>query len=615
MPPSTARLTASPAGAAAAAAIGAAGTAAVLTLGRNVGHRDRKTGLTSAAVAATAAALGGVGGYTLWKLSSRSEPTLEQVLDAIDTVHAAQPRSPEDVLNPTEYCREVERCLFLLWGGPAVVSSALRIAARAQRFNEHSSSVRRIDFSEGLEGYHAWRAQVKTELGKRLIPFLKHRGVNDVMSARVESLLFEDGDASPERNVEMRTLEDAVALVFFSHELPALAADVNNDAKFKLALAGAWKKLGRPAQARVLTFDYTPSLWGSLLEAIAIAEGLESTTSPMVAPRLPATTISILRDTWARIPQDTFGQEVLERLYAEDDQLKAVFDPCFFRPSNMWKAVDMLLNMLDAPQVPRLERVAHAVAALGHQIFGLCAKHLVLLKRAIVRSVLAHTHSDKKTVSRVWEAFFYSVTAVMAPYLVLADSLPDLAAATASPLATPGGGPHAGAIAAQGIGLLEMSLTMTELCRGGTPAPAGLVNKLYEARSWLIESVRNDVNAYCGLLASVYADTRTSVESKLVEDDESERRRWQRKAAEVPSRIAEVSMGVAIECLPCPAQIRTSLQGDWAAGAILLRTAFEISVRNAHSNIRESPKGLVDLEQRIARLVETEAPWEKLTRF
>jgi len=247
--------------------------------------------------------------------------------------------------------------------------------------------------------------------------------------------------------------------------------------------------------------------------------------------------------------------------------------------------------------------------------------HLAAIKRAFIRSVIAHAPKEKKKVNQAWEALIYSLVAVAGPHLVLQDRTDELAAATASPLPSPGGGPHAGAVAAQGVALLEMSLSITALSQGGTATPEEVQNKLHEARGWLVDAVRNDVNAYCGLLSSVYSRgvcTADGEDAATRSAEENEARRWLRRAIEVPLRIAEVSMGAAVACLPCRRQIKRSLQGDWIAGAKLLRTATEISMKNVMINAKEmdyKTKAANDIDKRMTQLRDTEPPWEDLCDF
>jgi len=275
----------------------------------------------------------------------------------------------------------------------------------------------------------------------------------------------------------------------------------------------------------------------------------------------------------------------------------------------------MLLDQAEIEHVPRLERLAHGIAALSSKFSKLRLSHMAPIKRALVRTVVAFAPGNQKAITnKVWEAFFYSIAAVAAPPLVLSENLSDLTHATASTLPTPGGGPLAGVIAAHGIGLLEMCLGIGAL---GAPqsAPTDLMSKLTEARSWLVGCVRDDVNAYCGLLSSVYGRNLGGDEgmsASAVAAREAEYRRWLRRATEVPLKVAEVTTGAGVACLPYKKTIKHSLRGDWIVGVKLLRTAVEISRKNAAINMQDGGRVASDLELRVTRLRDIDPPWEDL---
>jgi len=534
----------------------------------------------------------------------------------VDVVHAKQPRLREDALDERDYCLEVERWVCQLRGGLELVSPALRLAARAQHFERRA--LPRDSYPMGREGYLQWRAAAKRRQGERLVELLSSTGLEESVLARTSRLVAK---ALPlDKDADMQTLEDAACLVFLSHELELFQSD-KDDQKLTDILRKTWAKMSRPAQGLALGLEYSPRNLGCLVEAIASQEGLEVTKQPMVAPRLPAATVVALRESWAQVPKEKFGQDFFERLYAEDEELKTVFDYPVTRPENMWKVVQRFVDLLDIELVPRLESMAHAVAALSRYFGRLRMSHMAPIKRALVHTVKAYMPvKEKKLNTLAWEAFFYSLAAVAAPYLVMNDNLEEFAAATAASLPTPGGGPHAGAIAAHGAALLEMSLGITKLSQGASQSPEEVVGKLHEARGWLLNSVRDDVNAYCGLLSSVYARSGRVTEvaeagaesSKGVSAEEAERRRWLRRATEVPLRVAEVSVGAAIACLDSRSTVKRSLKGDWIAGVKLLRCAWEISMKNVAINIVDLDKGAGDLDARLMRMRETPLPWEDL---
>jgi len=415
---------------------------------------------------------------------------------------------------------------------------------------------------------------------------------------------------------EMQTLEDATCLTFLSHELNSFAKD-KDDAKLVDIFQKTWKKMSRAAHAYAMGIEYAPRALGCLVESIALAEGLEASKAPMVAPRLPSATVAWLRKSWASIQQESFGKDFFQRLYAEDPKLRSVFAFEIARSSNLAKAVQMLLDQLEIELAPRFDRVAHAIGVLSWKFGKLRMANMAPIKRALVRTVVAAASSskEKSTTNRAWEAFFYSLAAVIAPNLVVAENLPELAEATAATLPTPGGGPQAGAIAAHGIALLEMSLGITALSQGCSSAPeevSAKAAKLADARALLVNSVRDDVNAYCGLLSSAYGRGLGGSEAPDESTAEAEHTRWLRRATEVPLQVAETATDAARACLPCKKLIKYSLKGDWIAGVKLLRTAVEISTKNVTINLQDGGRADLDIDARLSRVRETELLWEDL---
>lgn len=361
------------------------------------------------------------------------------------------------------------------------------------------------------------------------------------------------------------------------------------------------------AQGIAWTLPYTPKQLGCLLEAVASAEGLAATELPMVAPRLPAATVKLLRESWERIEKESFGEEFLKRAMNED--IHHILNDKVARPEVIVQFIQLLLDLLDPESVPQLERVVHAAAALARQFGRLRMKHLVALKRCLTRTVVEvyTAPKAKRQTSRCWEAFFYCLAAVAAPHLTLTDSLTEFIAASAATLPMPAGGTQAAAVAAQGVALLEMCLgitaAQTDAKFKGESAPREVVTKLSEARGWLVESVRSDVNAYCGLLGFTYARMEPPRGEQGVEAEENEFRLWQRRATEVPLKVAEYSFGVANTCFKYRKQIIRSLENDWLAGAKLLNTAFEIALKNTESSLSFMGKDhRGDIEAQLARL-------------
>jgi len=381
------------------------------------------------------------------------------------------------------------------------------------------------------------------------------------------------------------------------------------------------------AKAKAAALEYSPRTLGALLEGAAAAEGFEATTSPMVSPRLPRETVALLRESWAKVNEEKFGDELYERLYSEEPALRSLFAYPAARPSNLSKAITMLLELLDSESVPRLERIVHSIVAMGAEFGGLQTAHLAPLKRALVRTVTAYAGSrEKRKTNQAWEAFYYALCAVAAPHLTLRGRVSELTIATASALPNPDGGTHAGLIAANGVALLEMCLAVSARSQGGATAQTEVSGRLIEAREWLVRAVMDEVNAYCGLISSCLAfiqdDPKSSsdkVQGSIANAEVAERRRWLRRAAEVPLNIAEIAVGSAVACLASRRHVKRSLQPEWVAGAKMLRTATEISLRIVSLNLQtggaKGASGCEGLEKRFAKLRDTEPPWEDLCDF
>mmetsp|Transcript_147082 Transcript_147082/g.472417 ORF Transcript_147082/g.472417 Transcript_147082/m.472417 type:complete len:628 (-) Transcript_147082:106-1989(-) len=622
--------------AAVVAASAVVGATVAATVASTLGPESRPRG----AVVAVAAGAGGLGGFLLWRLTrSAARRGLEGALEVaaaeeralrlVDRIHACQPRRFEDVLDEASYCAEVERWVLELRGGPIHVPPALRLAARAAHLER--GAVSSEGFGEGRQGYLSWRAKARRRQGERLEEILLAVGVERGLVARACALV---GKELPIQDVDMQTMEDAACLIFLGHRLCQFQAD-KDDGTMADILQKTWRKMSPQAQAKAVVLDYTPRMLGCLLEGAAAAADLQASVAPMVAPRLPAATVTLLRDSWALVPQDKFGDEFYGRLFAEDENLREVFDVPAARPQNIPKVVRMLLDLLDSEQVPRFERVIHAMAALSRHFARFRTSHLAAIKKALVRSITDYAPSkEKKKTSQAWEAFFYSVCAVSCPFLIMNDRLFESANSTASALPLPSGGTLAGNLASQGVALLEMCLRVSGLSQGGTAAPEEVLHRITEARDWLMDAVRDDVNAYCGLVSSFIAVTATpeepsSANARVLQGgaviaaaagaaaEEAERRRWLRRSVEVPLYIAELSYGAAVACLQCRRQIKRSLQPEWVAGAKLMRTATEIALRNVSTNLL-SIRGQGNseaLEKRFAKLRDTEPPWEDLCNF
>lgn len=593
---------------AAGAAAGAAAAAASVS-------RESRGG---PAIVGVAAAVGGLGGFLFWRCVAGQEGreaaalarlATERALGRVDRIHDTRSKDHQDPSCDLAFCSRVEQWVNEMASGqPGCVSTALRLAARSQHLQP-----------QAREG--------------QLQELLASAGLDPSVAGRAASLVAKDATLCRAGDRELALLEDAASLARLEDFLlaasgsrsPSVAGGSACDATMQEELQKLWRPMSRVAQARAAAFEFTPQILACLLQAVAAVERSdpEVNSAPMVAPRLPSSTVRALRESWAHVQKERFGDDFFARLYAEDPSLQAVFASSAARPSNAAKVVQMLLDLLDVEQVPRLEKVVHALAVIGMHFSRLRLAHLAPIKRALVRCVTAFSPSgEKKRTNQVWEAFFYSLCAVMAPALIMDNSLTEVVAATAAALPMPGGGTHAGILAANGSALLEMCLSITTLTQSDQAAPQEVLHKLHEVTGWLLQAVKDEVHAYCGLLCASLAVSLPPAKhgsnrppEQRSPAEEAECRLWQRRAIEVPINVAEISVGIATTCLPSRRTIKRSLHADWVAGAKLLRTATEISMRNAQINFTASGQrgGREDgLDRRFAKLRDSDPPWEDL---
>jgi len=318
------------------------------------------------------------------------------------------------------------------------------------------------------------------------------------------------------------------------------------------------------------------------------------------------------------VDRDRVGSEILERLTQEDPELsESLSNASVARTANIAKAMRMLLDEVDPANMPQFERILYALASLGRKYGRLNSGSLAPLKHALVRSVIAYVPTkEKKRASQAWETLSYAICSIVAPRLVVTDTLAEFSNSTSSALPIPASGTFAGSLAAQGVGLIEMCLKVSALSQGGTSAPAEVLSRTRQARQWFLQSVSEDIHTYCSLVASCIAVVAPADQDSGGQAawEDAERHKWLKKSAEVPLRIAELCFNLAQTTAPARRFIKRSLQADWVAGARLLQTAAEISLRNVATNLPGARGDDVErLERRFQALREVGHVWEEMT--
>ena len=179
-------------------------------------------------------------------------PQLETAFALIDAANAADPTleggRPAALLYGERMSAEAER-LF------PKASDVLRIAARGQHVERWL--LKRVEFPEGKEGYHAWRREQGRRHGERVAEFMAAAGYDAADRTRVGVLLRKEGI---KRDPDVQALEDIICFVFIRWYFADFAAQRSTEDLQNIVEKTA-RKMSADARARVLReFDLPPAL-------------------------------------------------------------------------------------------------------------------------------------------------------------------------------------------------------------------------------------------------------------------------------------------------------------------------------------------------------------------
>eukprot|EP00435_Cladocopium_sp_Y103_P039452 s1780_g10.t1 len=275
----------------------------------------------------------------------------------------------------------------------------------------------------------------------------------------------------------------------------------------KTQLPRLWKKMSQKARMSALSLDYAALGGNDMSGAAALCALLEVIAAGSAptgeVPNLPDLTMQTLQSSWKEAAaKNYFDAEFCNIIVKEHPELKELLQSSLLRGRNIINIIGFLVQLLQGKRIQHFQRICHAVAVASHMA-GLRLLHLARVKYALVdimTKVAERQTLNSKAVNRAWHAFFYAFGAVAAPYLVTEDRIEEVAAATASALPTPGGGPHAAIASVHGTALLEMCLRISS--PKGESIPADLLPKLQDNSRRLIQCARDDANVYCGFLAA-----------------------------------------------------------------------------------------------------------------
>jgi hypothetical protein len=177
---------------------------------------------------------------------------LETAFALLDAANAADPTledgRPAALLYGERMTAEADR-LF------PQASDILRIAARGQHVERWL--LKRAEFTEGKEGYHAWRREQGRRHGERVAGIMAQAGYDADSQSRVGVLLRKEGI---KRDADVQALEDIICFVFIRWYFADFAAKRGDEDLLNIVAKTA-RKMSAEARARVLDeFPLPPEL-------------------------------------------------------------------------------------------------------------------------------------------------------------------------------------------------------------------------------------------------------------------------------------------------------------------------------------------------------------------
>ncbi|RUS61001.1 DUF4202 domain-containing protein [Pseudorhodobacter sp. E13] len=168
---------------------------------------------------------------------------LETALKLIDAANAADPTVEPDGPAALIYGQRMsDECARLF----PDASDVLRIAARGQHVERWL--LKRSEFPEGKEGYHAWRREQGRRHGLRVAGIMAEAGYSAEDQARVGVLLRKEGI---KRDAEVQALEDIICFVFIRWYFAEFATKHSAEAIQGIVEKTA-RKMSEDGRARVL---------------------------------------------------------------------------------------------------------------------------------------------------------------------------------------------------------------------------------------------------------------------------------------------------------------------------------------------------------------------------
>ncbi|WP_085917459.1 DUF4202 domain-containing protein [Halomonas sp. CSM-2] len=191
----------------------------------------------------------------------------EQTLDAIDALHAQDPRSTtldDGTTMPQElaYAQRMSKWLESVFDAPGEL---LQLAVRAQHLQRWQ--VPREDYDKGRVGYLTWRRDQGKRAGETTAKLMEKAGYSVEEAKRVAAMIGKQGLG---RDPEVQALEDCACLVFLENYFADFSRKVEHDHMVRIVQM-TWRKMSPRAHELALTLPMSPSSTALVKEALGEA--------------------------------------------------------------------------------------------------------------------------------------------------------------------------------------------------------------------------------------------------------------------------------------------------------------------------------------------------------
>ncbi|MFB9865766.1 DUF4202 domain-containing protein [Vreelandella sulfidaeris] len=190
----------------------------------------------------------------------------DQTLDAIDALHAEDPRSTtlaDGTSMPQElaYAQRMSDWLNRVHDAPDEV---LRLAVRAQHLQRWL--VPRAEYPEGRVGYLTWRRDQGKRAGDTTAQLMREAGYSDADAEQAKAMINKKGLG---RDPAVQALEDSACLVFLENYFADFSRKIDHDHMVRIVQM-TWRKMSPRAHELALTLPMSETSTALVKEALGV---------------------------------------------------------------------------------------------------------------------------------------------------------------------------------------------------------------------------------------------------------------------------------------------------------------------------------------------------------